>query len=65
MERKPPPNELEIRDLSEARVRFYFTVDGLVIQRDYFPLTIAADDALTLVRWLLWHALYGRWKPRE
>ncbi len=65
MERRRPPMHLNLPDVtSNSPVEFTLGAEGMVIRRGIMRFEIAHDDVLTLVRWLLWHALYGWWKPR-
>jgi hypothetical protein len=64
MERKRPPDKIDLRDIHGEQVRLFFHDGGLVLRTGNWCKHIQPDQSLLLVRWLLWHALHGRWAPR-
>ena len=66
MERPPtsPPDYLKVADIDGRDIEVVMGGDALILKRGMLRFDLTPHASLTLLRWMLWHALHGRWAPK-
>jgi hypothetical protein len=66
MKRPPtsPPDHLKVTDIDGRDIEVVMGGGSLILKRGMLRFDLTPYASLTLLRWMLWHALHGRWAPK-
>jgi hypothetical protein len=58
------PDHLKVTGADGRNIEVVMGSEALVLKRGMFRFDLTPHASLTQLRWMLWHALHGRWAPK-